>query len=122
MRNVCIRVVVAAAVALSAPLALAQAGVTGAWKMTFQTDQGPADADLTLKQEGQKVTGNLSSPQGEAPVEGTFDDGKLKLTMKIDAQGQSFTMTLTGALEKNTLKGDADFGGIGTAQWSATRK
>jgi hypothetical protein len=107
---------------VAAPFMLAQAGVAGAWKLTFQTDQGAIDADMTLKQEGQKVTGSLVSPQGEAPIEGTFTDGKLLLSMSVDAQGQALVITFNGALEKDTLKGDVDFGGFGSAQWSATRK
>jgi hypothetical protein len=104
------------------PIAWAQAGVAGAWKLTFQTDQGAIDADMTLKQDGQKVSGSLVSPQGEAPVEGTFTDGKLLLSLTVDAQGQTLVITFNGALEKDTLKGDVDFGGFGAAQWSATRQ
>jgi hypothetical protein len=114
--------VVFALLLVAAPFTLAQAGVDGAWKLTFQTDQGAIDADMTLKQDGQKVTGSLVSPQGEAPIEGTFNDGKLVLSMSVDAQGQAFVITFNGALEKDTLKGDVDFGGFGSAQWSATRK
>ncbi len=107
---------------LSAPFAAAQSGVAGIWKMTFQTDQGAVEADMTLKQDGQKVTGTLVSAQGEAPLEGTFTDGKLLMSLTVDAQGQVLTITFSGALEKEALKGDVDFGGFGSAQWSATRK
>jgi hypothetical protein len=114
--------VVFALVLVAAPFTLAQAGVAGTWKLTFQTDQGAVDADMTLKQDGQKVTGSLISPQGEAPIDGTFTDGKLVLSMSVDAGGQALVITFNGALEKDTLKGDVDFGGFGSAQWSATRK
>ena len=110
------------ALLFAAPFALAQSTVAGGWSMTFQTDQGAIDADMTLKQDGQKVTGTLTSPQGEAPLEGTFTDGKLLLSLTVDAQGQTLVITFNGALEKDTLKGDVDFGGFGAAQWSATRK
>jgi hypothetical protein len=111
----------ALALLLHAPLALAQ-GVDGNWTLTFQTDQGNADADLSLKVEGQKVTGMLTSPMGEVPLAGTFADGKLKLTATIDAGGQAFTMTFNGALAGDAMKGDVDFGGMGTATWTAARK
>src|SRR5688572_12415646 len=101
----------ALALLLHAPLALAQ-GVDGNWTLTFQTDQGNADADLSLKVEGQKVTGMLTSPMGEVPLTGTFADGKLKLTATIDAGGQAFTMTFNGALADDAMKGDVDFGGM----------
>jgi hypothetical protein len=108
-------------VLLAASFATAQAGVTGKWKLNFQTDQGAVDADLTLTQDGEKVTGSLNSPQGEAPLEGTFKGGKLVLSMSVDAGGQALTITFDGALEKDTLKGNVDFGGFGSATWTATR-
>jgi hypothetical protein len=114
--------VVFALMLISASFTSAQSGVAGVWKMTFQTDQGAVEADMTLKQDGQKVTGTLVSAQGEAPLEGAFTDGKLLMSLTVDAQGQVLTITFSGALEKEALKGDVDFGGFGSAQWSATRK
>jgi hypothetical protein len=108
-------------VLLAASFAAAQAGVSGKWKLNFQTDQGAVDADLTLKQDGEKVTGTLSSPQGDAPLEGTYKGGKLVLSLSVDAGGQALTITFDGALEKDTLKGNVDFGGFGSATWTATR-
>jgi len=107
---------------LAAPYVAAQSTVAGGWTMTFQTDQGAVEADMMLKQDGQKVTGTLTSPQGEAPMEGTFTDGKLLMSLTVDAQGQVLTITFSGVLDKDTLKGDVDFGGFGAATWSATRK
>ena len=121
MKYRCTRWMVFALVLFAAPFAAAQAGVSGAWKMTFQTDQGAIDSDMNLKQDGQKVTGTLVSPQGEAPIEGTFNDGKLVLSLTVDAQGQVLTITFDGVLEKDTLKGNVDFGGFGSATWSASR-
>ena len=113
---------VLASVLLAASFAAAQGSVAGTWKLNFQTDQGAVDADLILKQDGEKVTGSLNSPQGEAPLEGTFKGGKLVLSMSVDAGGQALTITFDGALEKDTLKGNVDFGGFGSATWAATRK
>ena len=112
---------VLACVLLAASFAAAQGSVAGTWKLNFQTDQGAVDADLILKQDGEKVTGTLNSPQGEAPLEGTFKGGKLVLSMSVDAGGQALTITFDGALEKDTLKGNVDFGGFGSATWTATR-
>ena len=122
MRYAAPPVAVLAVVLLAASYAFAQSAVAGAWKMTFQTDQGAVEAEMMLKQDGQKVTGTLNSPQGEAPLEGTFTDSKLVMSLTVDAQGQVLTITFAGALEKDTLKGDVDFGGFGAATWSATRK
>jgi hypothetical protein len=122
MRPACIRAIVAAVVLLSPPLAFAQsANVSGNWKMDFQSDQGATAASMVLKQDGSKLTGELTSDQGTLPLTGEIADGKLKMVMSIDACGQSLIITMNAVLEKDTLKGDADFGGFGSATWTATR-
>jgi hypothetical protein len=122
MKSVCIGVIVAVAVLLSASPASAQAaGVAGNWKLSFQSDLGASDATLVLKETGGKVIGDITSDQGTVAVQGTFADNKLKLTMSVDACGQSFVITFNGVLEKDSMKGDADLGGFGTATWTATR-
>jgi hypothetical protein len=124
MRNARTWLVLSALLVCSAPPCFAQAApsVAGEWTITFQTDQGAADADLSLKVDGQKVSGTITSPQGQAPVEGTVADGKLKMTLSIDACGQSFTMSFNGIVTGESMKGDVDFGGFGTATWTAVRK
>ena len=101
MKRACLGLMVAAGVLLSAPLAMAQAaGVAGNWKVSFQSDAGPSEASMVLKQSGAKVTGEIVSDQGAAPLEGTFEGGKLKMTMSIDACGQAFTITFTAVLRR----------------------
>src|SRR5258706_6778100 len=62
--------IVAASVALSlAPVpALAQGGLTGNWELTLTTPQGSNTVALSLKQEVDKVTGDLNTPMGSLPV------------------------------------------------------
>lgn len=122
MKSACIGVIVAIAVLLSASPAGAQAtGVAGNWKLSFQSDLGASDATLVLKETGGKVVGDLTSDQGVLAVAGSFADNKLKLTGSIDACGQAIVITFNGVLEKDSMKGDADFGGFGSATWTATR-
>jgi hypothetical protein len=122
MKHACLRFIVSVVVVLSAQIAMAQTpSLTGTWKMDFVTDQGPTAAVLVLKQEGTKLTGDITSDQGSLPVSGTFTENKLELTASLDACGMSLTITLKAVLEKEVLKGDADFGGFGSATWTAAR-
>jgi hypothetical protein len=67
--------------ASSSSAAAAGSGLTGAWKMTAKSPQGAREFDLTLKQDGEKVTGTLNSAHsGEVPFEGTFAGGTLKFS------------------------------------------
>ena len=63
----CVKAVVAASFVLSlASTALAQSP-TGAWELTVDTPQGANTSTLNLKQDGDKLTGDLDEPDGLDP-------------------------------------------------------
>ena len=77
---------------------IAQGGVAGEWNMTINSDQGPLPMGLTLALDGGALSGSLSSDMlGSSELEGTFADDMLEFTSDMDAQGQTFTLTFTGA-------------------------
>ena len=96
------------------PAALAaQTDVSGDWNMTFQTEQGDTEVSLTLEQDGEKLTGSITSDQGTVEFEGTISDDKVKWVLEIEAEGQFLEIAMTGY---------ADFGGLGGGNWTATRQ
>ena len=113
-------VLVATLVALPA---LAQhADVSGSWTMTLETPQGASTPTLVLKQSGQTLTGTFEGRMGETPVTGTVKDTAISLSVKVNAQGQELELVFSGAADGDQMKGTVDFGGMGTANWSAARK
>jgi hypothetical protein len=78
------------ALLISALSALA-ADVAGAWTLTIDSPQGPVEVTLTLKQDGDKVTGTLGTPRGSTDVTGTVKDKDLALNTEV--QGQTATIT-----------------------------
>ena len=71
----------------------AKATVAGNWNISLDAGQGPMDIPTSFKLDGKKVTGMLSSPMGDAALEGEFVDGKL--TFSIDFNGTPLTWTAT---------------------------
>ena len=73
-----------------ASTAFAQNSVAGAWEITVDTPQGPNTSTLNLKQDGDKLTGDLASQQmGSTPVTGTFSvlcgiHPKMKLIVHVN--------------------------------------
>ena len=55
----------------------AQSTVAGTWELAITGPEGPITAGAVLKQDGEKVSGTLTSPQGETQVAGTMT-GKTK--------------------------------------------
>ncbi|HMG35182.1 MAG TPA: hypothetical protein VKM94_14680 [Blastocatellia bacterium] len=101
--------------------ALAQGpSVAGSWDMSIESPQGKRDVLLVIKKEGDKLSGALKGPNGERPIDSIELKGSditIKMTAKI--QGQDMIFTYTGKVDKDSMKGDADFGGFASGSWSA---
>lgn len=98
---------------------LVAADISGTWDGTVETPDGTISFGLTLKLEKDKVSGEIASDQGGAPVTGAFADGRLSLT--FDYNGTPVTMT--GALKDEALSGDMAFGsGEMVMGWTAKRR
>lgn len=67
------------------------ATIAGNWVISMDYGQGPTDIAAVFKLDGKKVTGSLTSPAGETPLEGEYVDGKL--TFGIDVQGMALSFT-----------------------------
>ena len=98
------------------------ADVSGTWAMNLDSANGPVPASLTLKQDGDKVTGTYHGPRNEAPATGTMKDNDLKLSVVINAGGQSVTLAITAKVADDKMQGSLDFGGQGAATFTAAKK
>jgi hypothetical protein len=107
---------------VAAPL-FAQTTVTGDWDVTITSPQGSNTVRVTMKQDGEKVSGVFKSPQGELPFDGgTLTGNDLKFSFSIPFQGTPLQITLTGKVVDNaSVSGKADFGGFAEGDWSAKR-
>ena len=122
---------VVTAVALGpAPLAAAQAvaaakadtsKVDGKWSMNVQTPQGAMDVALDLKSEGKKITGTISSPQGDAPLEGEYADGKISFAISIESPEGAMAIGFAGAMKDDGTMAGTLTGPFGEAPWTAAR-
>ena len=115
--------IVLAAGLLSPALLDAQAtNVTGEWLFNVTTDQGGGTPTITFKQDGEKLTGKYAGQLGNADLTGTVKGNVIHFTFTIDAQGQPAPVTYDGTVEKNTMKGKLDIGGMVNGTFTATKK
>jgi hypothetical protein len=98
------------------------ANVTGEWLFTVTTDQGGGTPVITFKQDGEKLTGKYAGQLGSADLTGTVKGDAIHFTFTIDAQGQQAPVTYDGTVEKNTMKGKLDIGGMINGTFTATKK
>lgn len=96
------------------------ASVVGSWDVTIESPQGSNKVLLVIKKDGDKLGGSMKSPRGERPLESvTVSGSDITLVMKANIQGNDMVFTYKGKVEKDSMKGDADFGGLATGTWSA---
>lgn len=116
-----IAVILAVALVTSAQLG-AQTNVTGDWTFTVTTDQGSGTPTMTFKQDGEKLTGKYNGQFGSADLTGTVKGNAITFTFTIDVQGQQAPATYKGTVEKNTMEGSMDIGGMVSGTFTATKK
>ena len=102
----------------------AKVDLTGKWAFTVQTDAGTGTPTVTLKQEGDKLTGHYSSQVlGEADLTGAVKGQQFDFSFSANAQGTSLDVKYTGTIEnKDSLKGTLDLGGLGSGTFTAKRQ
>ncbi len=108
---------------LGSPQVLAQAAdITGEWAFNVTTDQGGGTPVITFKQDGEKLTGKYAGQLGNADLTGTLKGNAIHFTFTLDVQGQQAPATYDGTVEKNTMKGKMDIGGMVNGTFTATKK
>ncbi|MBB6093231.1 hypothetical protein HNQ60_002109 [Povalibacter uvarum] len=99
----------------------ADANVTGEWTMTVETQAGTGSPHFSLKQEGTNVTGHYKGQLGEAPVTGTVKGNEVTLKYSVNAQGADLTVTYTGTVEGDTMKGKVSLGEFGDGTFTGKK-
>lgn len=117
-----VRVVLATfAFVLFASAAHAQNPALGSWDFTTISPEGEFKSMLVIREEDGKLKAFAKSPQGERPYDSIAVDGaKITMVLTIPYNGSPMIITYTGKLDKATMEGEADFGGLATGTWSAT--
>lgn len=121
-------VIIPAAPALASQAAPAPAAATadttkvdGKWAMNVETPQGPMDVALDLKSDGKKITGTITSPQGDAALEGEFADGKIMFAISIESPEGAMAIGFAGAMKDDGTMAGTLTGPFGEAPWTAAR-
>jgi hypothetical protein len=96
--------------------------VTGTWDLTVETREGTAHPSITLKQEGEKITGTYQGRMGKSNLEGIVKGDDIRFAVTLKFQDVTYTVTYAGTIDGDTMKGTARFGDAGSGAWSAKRR
>lgn len=81
------------------PEAAAAPSVVGNWNMSLDAGQGPMDIAVTMKLEGKKLTGMLSSQMGDTALVGEQVDSKVTFSISFDGGGGAMDLTFIGTMK-----------------------
>jgi hypothetical protein len=96
---------------------------TGAWTFTVQSDAGTSMPAVTLKQDGEKLSGHYSSMLvGEAELTGTVKGNVIEFVVRAEIQGLALELKYSGTVEgKDSMKGKLSMAGLGDGSFTAKR-
>ena len=104
-----------------ASAALSAQSVAGAWDLSINGPEGVITATADLKQDGEKITGSITSPQGTVELAGTCKGKTLNLSFSIQSPNGPLDIKVNGEVEGADMKGVIDFG-MGMADFTAKKK
>ena len=120
MRRVMLAMLTAGALLTSSAFA-ADANVSGEWDMAVETQAGPGNPHFSLKQDGTTLSGTYKGALGEAPVTGTVKGNEVTIQFKANAQGADLSVTYTGTVEGDTMKGTVSLGDFGNGTFTGKK-
>ena len=99
------------------------ADVAGTWAITVETGGGTGNPTLTLKQDGEKLTGIYASQVfGEQKVTGTIKGNAITFSFTASLEGNNVTVTYNGTVDGATMKGKVGLGDFGEGTFTAKKQ
>ena len=87
------------------PNAAEGAGATGVWSITTDSPQGPLQQTLTLRQDGDSLSGEIESPFGKFPVTGRASGNEVTFDFTANIQDRQMPVSGRGTIEGNSIRG-----------------
>lgn len=112
---------------LSLGLSAAAADVSGTWEMTSRGPRGERTMDITIVQEGDKITVTMPGRQGnEMTGEGMVQGNAIEWSITRETPRGEFTMIYKGTVDGDSMSGTMEIsggmGGRGGMEWTAVKK
>jgi hypothetical protein len=108
-------------VGLMAGAAFAQGNISGAWDLNVNGPEGPIAVTATFKQDGEKLTGAIETPQGKADFTGTLKGKAMNISFQIAGPNGALDVKVNGDVDGASMKGIVDFG-MGMADFTGKKK
>ena len=98
------------------------ADVAGTWDLSVTSPNGTGNRLLTLRQDGEKLTGEIESSVGTGKVAGSVKENTIAFTATVTMDTGTFEIAYSGKVDGDKMSGDVDFGDYGNGTWSGVRR
>ena len=98
------------------------ANVAGTWDLSVTSPNGTGNRLLTLRQDGEKVTGEIESSVGTGKVAGSVKENAIAFIATVTMETGTFEIEYTGKVDGAKMSGDVDFGDYGRGTWTGVRR
>lgn len=99
-----------------------QINVTGTWDLRVETQEGIATPSITLRQNGEKITGTYSGEMGKVALDGTLKEDNIQFVVRLKFQDIPFVITYSGRVKGDTMQGTARFSDSVSGKWTGMRR
>jgi hypothetical protein len=107
--------------AAGAPGISAQTDLSGEWVFTVQSPNGTGTRQATLVQEGDSITGTISSDRATGDLMGTVEGNVVTLTALLMMASGPFEVVYEAEFTDSTMTGTVDFGDYGDGTFTGRR-
>jgi hypothetical protein len=98
--------------------------LTGTWNVSVELPNMTATPTITLKQDGEKLTGDYVSAQyGKFPLTGTLKGSAVTFSFTMSVEGTGLDVTYTGTIDNDgTMAGAVNYGDMMSGRFTASKK
>ncbi len=117
------RILAAVAVLVAGSAWAADENPNGTWKWSVERNGQTTETKLTLKLEGDKLSGTITGRDGkETPIEeASYKDGEVKFQVTRERDGNKLVIKYSGKLSGDTITGKSE-AGERSRDWKAERQ
>ncbi len=95
---------------------------SGEWDLIVRSPQGDVNTRLSLRREGERLTGTLTGPTGATPVQNAVLTGnQLRFTTSLQIGTDTLEATVTATIEGDNIRGVISLAAIGSFEFTGTR-
>ena len=96
--------------------------VDGTYNIEVTTPRGTRPSKLTLKTDGDSLSGTYGGVQGERPFsEGTVSGNDVAWSIQISGQMGEIKLDFKGTVSGDEISGEVQFGSFGSGTFKGTR-